>query len=111
VLGRVATEADEPGFVRVQRQFELAHSFLEIVKERPCLVLMLKADDGVIRIADHNHAARRLGEPPPQREGLEREDVRYADSVASLIDIVGKIADEQPSVAGSARRLEAVAGE
>ena len=50
-------------------------------------------------------------EPPPQREGLEHEDVRYADSVASLIDIVGRIANEQPSAAGSARRLEAVAGE
>jgi hypothetical protein len=42
----------------VQRQFELAHSLLEIVKERLCLVLMLKADDGVIRIADHGHVAR-----------------------------------------------------
>jgi predicted PurR-regulated permease PerM len=50
-------------------------------------------------------------EQPTEREGAEREDVRYADSVASLIDIVGRIADQQPSAAGSARRLEAVAGE
>src|ERR1700680_3518366 len=28
LLGRVAAKADQPGFVRVQRQFELAHSFL-----------------------------------------------------------------------------------
>jgi hypothetical protein len=28
----------------------LPHSLLEIVKERPCLVLMLKADDAVVRI-------------------------------------------------------------
>jgi len=42
----------------------------------------------------------------------EREDVRYADPVASLIDIVGRIADEAaPTAAGSARRREAVAGE
>jgi hypothetical protein len=64
LLGRVAAKADQPGFVRVQRQFELAHSLLEIVKERPCLVLMLKADDGVVRIADDDHVARRLGEAP-----------------------------------------------
>lgn len=30
----VAAKADQPGFVRVQRQFELAHSLLEILKER-----------------------------------------------------------------------------
>src|ERR1700736_5765946 len=47
LLGRVAAKADQPGFVRVQRQFELTHSFLEFVKERPRLVLVLKADDGV----------------------------------------------------------------
>jgi hypothetical protein len=41
LLGRVSAKADQPGFVRVQRQFELAHSLLEIVKERLCLVLML----------------------------------------------------------------------
>src|SRR3989454_10521634 len=57
LLGRVAAKADQPGFVRVQRQFELAHSLLEIVKERLCLVLMLKADDGVVRIADDDHVA------------------------------------------------------
>jgi hypothetical protein len=30
LLGRVAAKADQPGFVRVQRRFELAHSFLEL---------------------------------------------------------------------------------
>ena len=64
LLGRVAAKADQPGFVRVQRQFELAHSFLEFLKERPRLVLVLKADDGVIRVANDNHVARRLGEAP-----------------------------------------------
>jgi hypothetical protein len=48
----------------VQRQFELAHSLVEIVKERPRLMLMLKADDGVVRIADDDYVARRLGEAP-----------------------------------------------
>jgi hypothetical protein len=41
--GRVAAKADQPGFARVQRQFELAHSLLEIVKERPCLLLMAES--------------------------------------------------------------------
>src|SRR6266699_2634396 len=54
----MTTKADQPGFDRVQRQFELAHPFLEIIEERPRLVLMLKADDGVIRVADDNHVAR-----------------------------------------------------
>ena len=52
LLGRVAAKADQPGFVPVQRQFKLAHSLLEIVKERPCLVLILKADNGVIRVTE-----------------------------------------------------------
>jgi len=53
LLGRIADKADQPGFVRVQRQLELAHSFLEFVKERPRLMLVLKADDG----CSHNHSA------------------------------------------------------
>ena len=53
LLGRVTAKADQPGFVRVLRQFELAHSLLKIVKERSCLVLMLKADDGALRANDH----------------------------------------------------------
>jgi hypothetical protein len=38
----VTARADQPDFVRVQRQFELARSFLGFVQERPRLVLMLK---------------------------------------------------------------------
>ena len=63
-------------------EFELAHSLLEIVKERPCLVLMLKADDGVVRIADDDHVARRLGDPKaPARKLL--------DEIANMIEPVG----------------------
>src|ERR1700739_2342303 len=79
LLGRVAAEANQPGFVRVQRQFELAHSFLEFVKERPSLVLMLKADDGVVRVADEYQVARRLGTTPtmdPEIEHVVQVDVR-----------------------------------
>ena len=50
LLGRVATEADQPGFRRVQCQFERPHSFLQVVQESLRLMLMLEADNGVIRI-------------------------------------------------------------
>src|ERR1700739_5093784 len=79
LLGRVAAEANQPGFVRVQRQFELAHSFLEFVEERPRLVLVLKADDGVVRIANDDHVTRRLGEAPamdPKIEHIVQVSVR-----------------------------------
>src|ERR1700726_3009168 len=98
LLGRVAAKADQPGFVRVQRQFELAHSFLEIVKKRPCLVLIIHewamaskeaATDypspGYSRFADHHPRAPRLRRPvagrdqqhpaarrPPRSRGLAR---------------------------------------
>jgi predicted PurR-regulated permease PerM len=49
-------------------------------------------------------------EQQPQREGADAEGVRYADSVASLIDLVGRIADQQPHAARSPRGLEAAAG-
>jgi len=38
-------------------------------------------------------------EQTPQGEGASGEDLHYADSVASLIDRVGRIADEQPRAA------------
>src|ERR1700687_542201 len=47
LLGRVTTEAEQPGFRRVQCQFELPHSFLQVVQESLRLMLMLKADNGV----------------------------------------------------------------
>jgi hypothetical protein len=52
LLGRVTTEADQPGFRRVQCQFELAHSFLQVMQKSLRFVLMLEADNGVIRVAD-----------------------------------------------------------
>jgi len=43
------------------------------------------------------------------RDGADDEGARYAESVASLIDLVGRIADEQAHAAGSAQRLEIAA--
>ena len=63
LLGRVATEADQPGFRRVQCQFELPHSFLQVLQESLRFMLVLKADDGVIRVANDDHVAGRLAAP------------------------------------------------
>ena len=78
LLGRVTAEADQPGLVRVQRQFERAYSLLQIVQEGLCLVLMLEADDGVVCIANDNHIARRLLAPTmgPQVVHVVQVDVR-----------------------------------
>jgi hypothetical protein len=78
LLGRVAAEADQPGLRRVQRQFERAHSFLQVVQESLRLMLMLKADNGVIRIADGNHVAGRVSAPAmgPEIEHVVQVDVR-----------------------------------
>jgi predicted PurR-regulated permease PerM len=55
-------------------------------------------------------------EQPPRQEDAEAEAVRYADSVASLIGLVARIADQQANAdqqrnaVGSVRRLEVAAG-
>jgi hypothetical protein len=61
---RVAAKADQPGFVRVQRQFERAQSLVQIVQKGLCLVLMLKTDDLVVGIAHDDHVAVRFGLAP-----------------------------------------------
>src|SRR5438477_156212 len=68
----------QPGLRRVQRQFERAHSFLQVVQESLRLMLMLKADNGVIRIADGNHVAGRVSAPAmgPEIEHVVQVDVR-----------------------------------
>src|SRR5229473_6558912 len=63
LLGRVATEADQPGFRWVQCQFELPHSFLQVMQESLRFMLMLEADNGVIRVTDDDHGAGRLAAP------------------------------------------------
>ena len=55
--GRVATKADQPGLSWMQRQFELAQTFLQILQERSGFTLMLKAGDEIIRVADNDHVA------------------------------------------------------
>src|SRR5690349_24932966 len=66
LLYRMAAKADQPGLVWVQRQFERAQSFVQIMHERLCLMLMLmlEADDLIVRIAHDDHVAVRLGLAP-----------------------------------------------
>jgi hypothetical protein len=40
MLGRMTTEADQPGFRRVQYQFELTHSFLQVMQQSLRFMLM-----------------------------------------------------------------------
>ena len=54
------TKADQPGLVRVQRQFELTQSFVQIPQKGICLMLVLEADDGIIREAHDDYIAGRL---------------------------------------------------
>ena len=62
----------------VQRQFELAQSFLEIAQERLRLMLVLEADNGVIRVSDDDHVAGRPAAPAmgPLIEHVVQIDVR-----------------------------------
>ena len=80
MLRRVAAaKADQPGLVRVQRQFELAHSLVQILQKGLCLVLVLEANDGVVSKAPDDHVAGRLGLAPslnPQIIHVVEVDVR-----------------------------------
>ena len=51
-------------FCRVQGQIEKTQPLLEVFKERPRLMFMLEADDGIIRVADDDHVTGRRGAAP-----------------------------------------------
>lgn len=53
----IPTESDQLRLFRVQFQIELAQPYLQILQEGSCLMLILKAEDRVIRIADDNDVA------------------------------------------------------
>jgi hypothetical protein len=60
-----SAELDEPRLVGMKGEAEASEPCLEIGKELLCLVLMLKADDGVVRIAHDNNVAGGASLPPP----------------------------------------------
>src|ERR1700746_2075242 len=79
LLGRVAAEADQPGLVRVQRQFERAQSFVQILQKGLRLMLVLKTNDRIIGKAHDDHVAGRFGLAPsmdPKIVRVVQVDVR-----------------------------------
>ena len=71
--GRASAKADQPGLGWMQRQFELAQTFLQVLQERPGLGLMLKAGDEIVRVADDDHVAMRLILAPAVDPQIERD--------------------------------------
>ena len=64
LLGRMAAEPDQPGLVRVQRQFERAQSLVQVVQKGLCLMLMLETNDLIVGKAHDDHVAVCLGLAP-----------------------------------------------
>src|SRR5262249_1033793 len=57
----MAAIADQPGLVRVQRQFERAQSFMQVVQKGLCLMLMLETDDLIVSKAPEGYGGVRFG--------------------------------------------------
>src|SRR5208283_3732504 len=70
-LGREAAELDETRLVLVQRQRKLPQPFAHRVPERFGVALVLKADDGVVRVSHDDHVAFRLPPSPAVRPEIE----------------------------------------
>ena len=76
---RSSAEADQLGFLRVQGEVEQARPFLQVMQERLRFMLVLEADDRIIRVADHDHVSGSLAASPlvdPQIEYVVQVDVR-----------------------------------
>ena len=59
-----SAKLDEPRLVGMKGEPKACEPCLEIGKELLCLVPMLKADDGVVRIAHDNNVASSTSLPP-----------------------------------------------
>src|SRR5262245_56984810 len=64
VRNRGPTKLDEPRLVGMKVQSEASEPGLEIGKELLCLMPMLEADNGVVRIAHDNHVSGGASLPP-----------------------------------------------
>ena len=94
LLGRVAAKADQSGLVRVQRQFELAQSLVQILQKGLCLMLVLETNDLIVGKAYDDHVAVRLGVAPsldPQIVPVMQIDARsqvYFEGAVLIEDIL-----------------------
>src|SRR5438094_10610480 len=60
VVHREASELDQPGLLRMQRQCKLPEPLAQCFEEVPGLILVLEADNEVVGIAHDDHVARGL---------------------------------------------------
>ena len=75
---REASELDQPGLLRMQRQRKLLQPLAHLVQEAPGVALVLEADDEVVGVAHDDHVARGLAPSPalgPEIEGVVQVDV------------------------------------
>src|SRR5277367_1451591 len=78
VLGRMASELDEPCLPRVQRQGKLCQTRPHVLPEPLGVGLMLEANDDVVSVAHHDDVAMGMAFPPlicPQIEDVMQVDV------------------------------------
>jgi len=88
VRRRVASELDQPRFVRVQLQLELLHSFFQFRPEPFGIVLELESNQGIIGITHHDHIAMRTLLTPglnPEIEDVMEVDIRQQRRCTSAL--------------------------
>jgi hypothetical protein len=73
VARRVATELDQPGLLRMERQLKLLKPRAHHAQEAPRVVLVLEADHDIIGVTHDDHIAGGLSPPPAL--GPQIEDV------------------------------------
>jgi len=97
VLGRMASELDQPRLLRVQFQLEFLHSFLQFRPEPFSIVFDLESNHDVIGIAHHDHIAVRTLLPPcldPEIEDVMEVDIRQQRRCTSALPIPARTGAE-----------------
>jgi hypothetical protein len=64
-LSRETTELDNTSLLRMQRQSELLHSFVQILKKTPGLVFVLKSGDAVVGVSHKHDLSESVTVSPP----------------------------------------------
>jgi hypothetical protein len=78
-FGRIATELDQAGFLRVELQSEFEKPVPEFSETAFRVVLLLEPDDEIIRVPDDDHIARCPALSPvrnPEVENVVQHDIR-----------------------------------